>query len=52
MRKMLTGTLVTVMTSWMKQHRHLVGTPTDDPELLEQFDVKLEDADASTSSGV
>ena len=46
---MLTGTLVTVMTSWMKQHRHLVGTPTDDPELLEQFDVKLEDADASTS---
>ena len=52
MRKMLTGTLVTVMTSWMKQHRHLVGTPTDDPELLEQFDVKLEDADASAFSGV
>ena len=26
-----------------------VGTPTDDPELLEQFDCNLEDADASAS---
>ena len=25
------------------------GTPTDDPELLEQFDGNLEDADASAS---
>ena len=28
---------------------HTVGTPTDDPELLEQFDGILEDADASAS---
>ena len=29
---------------------YTVGTPTDDPELLEQFDGNLEDADASASS--
>ena len=28
---------------------YTVGTPTDDPELLEQFDGNLEDADASAS---
>ena len=28
---------------------YTVGTPTDDPELLEQFDGNLEDADASES---
>ena len=28
---------------------YTVGTPTDDPELLEQFDGHLEDADASAS---
>ena len=28
---------------------YAVGTPTDDPELLEQFDGKLEDADVSAS---
>ena len=28
---------------------HTAGTPTDDPELLEQFDGNLEDADASAS---
>ena len=38
---------MTVMTSWMKQHTH--RTPTDDPELIEQFDGNLEDADASAS---
>ena len=48
LRNMLIGTLVTVMTSWMKQHTKLVP-PTDDPELLEQFDDNLEDADASAS---
>ena len=32
------------MMSWMT-----AGTPTDDPELLEQFDRNLEDADASAS---
>ena len=44
-KKMWTGTLVTVMTSWKNQQTQLV-TPTDDPELLEQFDGNL-DADAS-----
>ena len=33
MKTMFNGTLATVMTSWKNQH-----TPTDDPELLEQFD--------------
>ena len=28
---------------------YTVGTPTDDPELLEQFDGTVEDADASAS---
>ena len=28
---------------------YTAGTPTDDPELLEQFDGNLEDADASAS---
>ena len=28
---------------------HTAGTPTDDPELLEQFDGNLEDTDASAS---
>ena len=28
---------------------YTAGTPTDDPELLEQFDDNLEDADASAS---
>ena len=28
---------------------YIVGTPTDDPELLEQFDGNVEDADASAS---
>ena len=46
MRKTLTGTLVIVMTSWMKT-TYTVGTPTDDPELLEQFDGNLEDLDVS-----
>ena len=36
------------MTSWMKQHTQLV-TPTDDPELLEQFDGSLGDAEAPAS---
>ena len=36
------------MMSWMTLHTQL-GTPTDDPELLEQFDGNLEDADASAS---
>ena len=45
---MLSGTLANVMTSWKSQHAQL-GFPTDDPELLEQFDGNLEDADASAS---
>ena len=40
LKKTLTGTLVIVMTSWMKQ---------DDPALLQQLDGNLEDADASAS---
>ena len=39
---MMIGTLATVMTSWKNQ-------PTDDPELDQQFDGNLEDADASAS---
>ena len=33
----------------MDEAAHAAGTPTDDPELLEQFDGNLEDADASAS---
>ena len=33
----------------MDDTAHTAGTPTDDPELLEQFDGNLEDADASAS---
>ena len=33
----------------MDETAYTVGTPTDDPELLGQFDGNLEDADASTS---
>ena len=47
-RKTLTGTLVTVTTSWTKQHTLLVlRQMTDDPALLEQFNGNLEDAGRS-----
>ena len=47
-KKTLTITLVALKMSWMKT-ANTAGTPTDDPELLEQFDGNLEDADASAS---
>ena len=45
---MLNGTLATVITL-LEESAHTVGSPTDDPELFEQFDGNLEDADASAS---
>ena len=44
MRTMLSGTLVTVMTNWKKQH-----TQTDDTELLGHFHGSLQDADPLAS---
>ena len=46
MRKTLTGTLVPVMTD---ETSYTAGSPTDDPEPLEQVHDNLEDADASAS---
>ena len=47
MRKTLTGT--GDCDDELDETAHTVGTPTDDPELLELFDGHLEDADASAS---
>ena len=47
-KKTLTDTLVTDDDE-LDDTAYTAGTPTDDPELLEQFDGNLEDAEASAS---